>query len=507
MIALAEALGAETPGAELRALESVADAPAATWAAERRRALTDALCPHGEPALWDQILPELARAALRLGDVAALRAVESLTRDLERPIRAAIVGEFNAGKSSLINALLGEAVAPVGVLPTTATAHYLVWAPDRFARVVLRAGAPHPERVVAHPALFATLAEVGADTVEAVTIYAPLEPLRWVELLDTPGFNAPDAAHASEATRVLDQAHVLIWLTDATQPLKKSELDRIEALRASGLPLIVLVNKTDRLDRHAARTVLDHVRAALDEASVRLLAPVHGFSARGALEGSDPRAVEEWRAVERLLEEHVVRRSDLLRDHAERRRARALSAELAARARASAERAPDRSDELAELERRLARQRDGLEQRLAADLVRLVPSLERALAPVREAGAGSAAARFVRGKAHGVIAQPIAKRLTLDLGLEGEVSSQFRETVERVLTLLVTAAALAGNGMKSEEAASLLAAFTLDETAKMLREAFRPGARAPEAAIADTLEALAVSLRSGSTGSVLDPRL
>ncbi len=41
------------------------------------------------------------------------------------------MGEFNAGKSSFVNVLAGEAVAPTGVTPTTATVNVLRYAPNR----------------------------------------------------------------------------------------------------------------------------------------------------------------------------------------------------------------------------------------------------------------------------------------------------------------------------------------------------------------------------------------
>ena len=55
---------------------------------------------------------------------------------LDRPLLVAVMGEFNAGKSSFVNALRGAEVAPTGVTPTTATVNVLRYGAEPAARVV-----------------------------------------------------------------------------------------------------------------------------------------------------------------------------------------------------------------------------------------------------------------------------------------------------------------------------------------------------------------------------------
>src|SRR5262249_60795230 len=126
-------------------------------------------------ATWTEVLHELRKSARSLDRLDLLSAVEVLVVERERPLRLAVVGEFNAGKSTFLNALLGEDVAPTGVLPTTATLHWVAWAPDPFARVVVRGA---PDRVVPHAELKATLAALKEGKVERVYIYAPIERLK-----------------------------------------------------------------------------------------------------------------------------------------------------------------------------------------------------------------------------------------------------------------------------------------------------------------------------------------
>src|SRR5437773_8747864 len=105
------------------------------------------------------------------------------------------------------------------------------------------------DRVVPHADLKSALRALDADGahVERVFIYAPIERLKRVEILDTPGFNAPDLDHLAAARQAFDEAHVAIWLLDATHPLKETERRVLVEIQGLGVPVQILANKADRL--------------------------------------------------------------------------------------------------------------------------------------------------------------------------------------------------------------------------------------------------------------------
>ncbi|WP_437987035.1 dynamin family protein [Sorangium sp. So ce117] len=372
----------------LDALDAVTGEGAA-WADDMRRAIAQAwVPPAGGPAgaraaaAWGDVLRELARTAKLLDRLDLLAAIEALAVERERPLRAAVVGEFNAGKSTFLNALLGEDVAPTGVLPTTATLHWVAWAPDPFARVVVRGG---QDRVVPHAALKDTLRALAAagDKVARVFIYAPIERLKRVEILDTPGFNAPDPDHIAEARRAFDEAHVAIWLLDAPQAMKESERRVLSEISALGVPVQILANKADRLKPDALETVLAHVRDSLAASAITSLTPPIAFSARLSLKGrlgdEAALAASGWAEVEALFAEQIVDASDALRERALRRKAGRIAAELAQAA--SARAAEDR-----EAGRRARAEADRL--RASAAYLRrerraLAAAIDKALEPAR----------------------------------------------------------------------------------------------------------------------------
>ncbi|MDC0681860.1 dynamin family protein [Sorangium atrum] len=372
----------------LDALDAVTGEGAA-WADDMRRAIAQAWVPPADgpagaraAAAWSDVLRELARTAKLLDRLDLLAAIEALAVERERPLRAAVVGEFNAGKSTFLNALLGEDVAPTGVLPTTATLHWVAWAPDPFARIVVRGG---QDRVVPHAALKDTLRALAAagDKVARVFIYAPIERLKRVEILDTPGFNAPDPDHIAEARRAFDEAHVAIWLLDAPQAMKESERRVLSEISALGVPVQILANKADRLKPDALETVLAHVRDSLAASSIASLTPPIAFSARLSLKGrlgdEAALAASGWAEVEALFAEQIVDASDALRERALRRKAGRIAAELAQTA--SARAAEDR-----EAGRRARAEADRL--RASAAYLRrerraLAAAIDKALEPAR----------------------------------------------------------------------------------------------------------------------------
>ena len=386
-------------GKALDALDAVTGEGAA-WADDIRRGIARAWLDGGAArdagdvearrAAWDGILSELRRTAKQLDRLDLIASIETLAVERDRPLRAAVVGEFNAGKSTFLNALLGEDVAPTGVLPTTATLHWVAWAPDPFARVVVRGG---HDRVVPHAQLKAALRSLDDEggepgrgsRVDRVFIYAPIERLKRVEILDTPGFNAPDPDHVLRARQAFDEAHVAIWLLDATGAMKESERRVLSEIQALGVPVQILANKADRLKPDALAVVLDHVRQSLAETPITSLAPPIAFSARLSLRGrlgdEAALAASGWGEVEALFDEQIVDASDALRERALRRKAARIAAALAALAGARA--AEDR-----EAVRRARTRIDAL--RASAAYLRrerraLSAGIDKALEPARRA--------------------------------------------------------------------------------------------------------------------------
>ena len=101
-----------------------------------------------------------------------------------------ILGEFNHGKTTFVNALLGRELLPTGITPTTATLHHIVYADPPYARVIYQGG---DSQDIALPQLTnytSGHAPSDMERISYIEVGYPSELLRErVTLVDTPGVN------------------------------------------------------------------------------------------------------------------------------------------------------------------------------------------------------------------------------------------------------------------------------------------------------------------------------
>lgn len=412
----------------LDALATVETTRARPWAdSARMTALSGWIPTSGAPGDWTAILTRLDRHARALHALESTAKVAELAVERSRPVRVAIVGEFNAGKSTFINAVMGADVAPTGVLPTTATLHHLRYAPDPFARIQFYEG-DVKERIVPSSELREALKNSDTGNVKRVEILMPIASLTRVEILDTPGFNAPDQRHTDAARSAFEEADAAIWLLDAGQPLKQSERRILEEAKTAKLPVQILVNKADRLKPEDLAKVMTTVAESLDETGLRSWSDTIPLSARLALQGklgdADALAKSGWSEVQRLLDEQIIGRSDELKERGLRRRGGRVVADLLERAReqaaeerAAIEAARARAQDLALRASKLEREADDAAQVVAGALAGVAADWKRDLDVVvtgrdtAQAEADPVLTRYRIDRAVTRLAQPLARVL------------------------------------------------------------------------------------------------
>ena len=204
-------------------------------------------------------------------------------RNLDESFLLVVVGEFNAGKSSFVNALLGEAVLPEGVTPTTDRIYVLV----------------HGERT---DGKVAELEATGDPFV--VRLRVPIAALDGVALVDTPGTNAIVRQHQVLTEGFLPRADLLLFLTSADRPFTESERQFLALAARWGRTVIMVVNKADLLETPEQR---EEVRAFVEAGARRelhLTPPVYLVSARGEQRGGD----EGFRTLREALQARLGER-------------------------------------------------------------------------------------------------------------------------------------------------------------------------------------------------------
>ncbi len=196
----------------------------------------------------------------------------------DRPLLVAVMGEFNAGKSSFVNALCGAEVAPTGVTPTTATINVLRFGATPEARVVHHDGSAREIPAADIVAFLTKLRDADAREVRMVEIFLPVETLRRVEIVDTPGLNSIRPEHERVARDFLRDADAIVWVFAAGQAAKATEREALTLAHAAGKRVVGVLNKIDRAEPGEVSALVHHVEGTLGD----LVDPVVPFSATRA---------------------------------------------------------------------------------------------------------------------------------------------------------------------------------------------------------------------------------
>ncbi len=234
------------------------------------------------------LLGDLRAALVRCGAEEPMqeRLVQSI-RQLDELFLLVIVGEFNAGKSAFINALLGERLLEEGVTPTTTHIHLLRYGEQRGRTI-------------------------GSDGLYTIT--APLALLREINIVDTPGTNAIYREHERLTRDFVPRSDLVLFVTSADRPFTESERAFLEGIRAWGKKLLIVLNKIDILDDEAA---VAEVERFIAEGARRLLGfepEIYPVSSRLALRAKEQEDELLWKASRFAPLEGRIRRTLESRD-------------------------------------------------------------------------------------------------------------------------------------------------------------------------------------------------
>ena len=218
-----------------------------------------------------RLLGDLQVALARLdASNADLGLIRNALVQLEELFLMVVVGEFNAGKSAVINALLGGDYLPEGVVPTTSEL------------VLIR----HSDAVE----------QQGADGGMAVH-RLPVPWLQEVNLVDTPGTNAVIRQHQELTEHFVPRSDLVLFVTSADRPFSESERAFLQQIRDWGKKVVIVINKIELLTTEAEqRQVLEFVRQNAHEL-LGVAPAIFAVSARLALEAKIRGESEEERGA------------------------------------------------------------------------------------------------------------------------------------------------------------------------------------------------------------------
>lgn len=222
----------------------------------------------------------LQRLALARSELAELAGEAARTAaDFDRPLLVTVMGEFSSGKSTFVNAFIGNDVAPTGITPTTATINVVKYGREPGGRICYRDGRVE---TMDWDTLLRALRGIDADharRIDVVEILYPLPQLAQVNIVDTPGLNSILPEHEEVARAFIARADAVVWLFTASQAGKASERRALARIHAEGTRVLGVLNKMDQLGEDELRQLVAYVQGELGEL-VEMVVPV---AARPAL--------------------------------------------------------------------------------------------------------------------------------------------------------------------------------------------------------------------------------
>lgn len=271
-------------------------------------------------------LREYERAKFELADI--LRAAQPFAqsgpdgekapfRDLfarlaEDRFNLAVVGRFNRGKTSLMNAMLGTTRLPVGVVPLTSVITTVTYGSRE--QVVIDFGRNRLPLHIDIEELPAYVTQRGnpenARGVWEARVQIPSELLRLgFQLIDTPGLGSSIVENTRTTEAFLPEADALLLVTSFESPLAEEELRLLRSEASVPGRVFLAVNKHDTVSTSERAEILDHIRSQL--AGVPAPPPqIFSVSARQALAAAEHNDQEQWAVsgVPALLErlEHFM---------------------------------------------------------------------------------------------------------------------------------------------------------------------------------------------------------
>lgn len=183
---------------------------------------------------------EIAESLEQKSIAERLRAIEERAQNPSAQLILPLIGEFSAGKTSLINALTDSKVLEIASLPTTATLYQIIFgAPENKAvalsaegeEVELQLDALKNDELKKYPTvtLFDTSTKVPKDII----------------FVDTPGLSSPDPKHREVLTSILPRVDAILLTVDANQAVTRSLIDFVKSMRLAEKPIYLILNKID----------------------------------------------------------------------------------------------------------------------------------------------------------------------------------------------------------------------------------------------------------------------
>lgn len=193
---------------------------------------------------------------------------ETIAKNADEHFEVAIVGEFKRGKSTLINALLGQDVLPADVLPATATLNRVTYSEIPYVQVEYKDGRSEQvdiDELENYVTKLTLESEEVAETVREATVYYDTDFCKNnVDIIDTPGLN-DDEQMTNVTLSILPKIDAAVFVISANSPFSQFEKDFLEKkmLTSDVGRIIFVVNCFGTFSPEDENKIVETVRARI----------------------------------------------------------------------------------------------------------------------------------------------------------------------------------------------------------------------------------------------------
>lgn len=266
----------------------------------------------------------------------------------------ACIGQFKRGKSTVINALVGQSILPTGVVPVTALPTVIRYGDEAAARARLTSGGWRDVPVESVAAYVSE--EQNPDNtkgVEAIEVFVPNPLLAdGLCLVDTPGLGSVFEWNAAATRAFVPHIDTAIVVLGTDPPLGLEELDLVTDVPRHTAEMIFILNKADRYSEAERRDAATFAERVLSRRLSRRVGPLLNISALQQVEHGDEG--HDWAQLAQQLRRLCRESSTTLVEHARTRGTKRLMDQCLGEIREAAD---SLQRPLAESERRLERLR------------------------------------------------------------------------------------------------------------------------------------------------------
>lgn len=232
---------------------------------------------------YSNLLQKIKEISSQFHIITLARQLQTCERLLEKnqKIDIAFLGQFKAGKSSLLNALIGSPLLPVGVTPVTTTITRVQYGPLQKALVRCFDGSQFEIKMNEIENFISEDLNPGnKKNVEFIDIELPhLLPYQGLRFVDTPGLGSVFKYHQEISETWLPEVGAALLVISADRPLSDGDIQLIHELKSYTPRIIIILTKIDLLSLNQQEEVIQFLKKMLQKITNQEF-PIFLFSTR-----------------------------------------------------------------------------------------------------------------------------------------------------------------------------------------------------------------------------------